>query len=301
MNRLGKRALRALKWGFVWGFIGLVAAWAALTVFSRARPAPSPHPFFRSEPRNYAHGGGARLAPEETLVAFATAREAGADVLELNLHRSADGELVVLHDRTVDRTTDGSGAVAEMTLAELRALNAGHRFPGPDGDWPYRESPVGIPTLDEVFAAHPDIPIVAEMKVPETALPLCRAIEAAGRRESVLVAAFSTGALDAFRKACPGVATGAGMSEAAVFLALSVLRLPGLHRPPPDALFLSEAFGSLRVVTPTLLAAARRAGLPVVVWTVNEEADMVRLLDLGVSGILTDDPATLERVLASRR
>ncbi len=283
-----------------YGLLGLLVAYAALALLSAARETPPPHPFFRGEPRNYAHGGGAWLAPEETLVAFATARAAGAEVLELNLHLSADGELVTLHDRTVDRTTDGSGAVAEMTLVELRELNAGYRFRTPEGDRPYRESPVPIPTLAEVFAANPDVPIVAEMKVPETALPLCRAIEAANRRDSVLVAAFSTGPLEVFREACPGVATGAGLSEAAAFLALSFLRLPGLHRPPPDALFLSERFGALAVVTPTLLATARRAGLPVVVWTVNEAADMERLLDLGVAGILTDDPATLAQVLAAR-
>lgn len=294
------RRLRVLgRWALA-VLAGILAVYAVAAVVAATRPVPPVHPFFRAPAWNVAHRGGALLAPEETLAAFAAARAAGADVLELDVHLSADGELVVFHDETLDRTTDGAGRLAERTLEELRALNAGHRFEAPDGGFPYREDPVRVATFGEVLEAHPDIPLMVEMKVPEAVAPLCRAIQEAGRTGSVLVAAFSDDALAEFRAACPGVATGAGFGEAARFLGLALLRLTGLHRAPPDALLMSESLGSLQIVTPGFLRAARRAGLPVLVWTVNDRADMARLLDLGVDGILSDDPAALAEVLGSR-
>ncbi len=292
LRRVGRWALRAVVFA--------AALYAGLAVWSCSRPAPPPHPFFTEALVNIAHRGGALLAPEETLAAFDAAREAGAHALELDLHLSADGELVVFHDRTLDRTTDGVGPLAEKTLAELRTLNAGATFRGPDGGYPYRGEPVRIPTFDEVLDAHPGIPLFVEMKVPEAALPLCRAIRAAGREDEVLVAAFSGDALAEFRGACPGVATGAAPGEAVWFVLLALLRLPGLHAAPPEALLFPEAVGPLRVAAPTFLRAARRAGLPLLIWTVNDRSDMIRLLDLGVDGILTDDPATLAGILESR-
>lgn len=289
------RLLRLAAW-----LLGLTAlAWGILAVIAAQRPPAPTHDFFGVALPNVAHRGGGAAAPEATLAAFAAAA-AGAQVLELDIHLSADGVPVVIHDRTVDRTTDGSGAVAELTLAELSALNAGHRFRGPDGSFPYRENPVRVPTLAEVFAAHPGHRFMVEMKTPGAAEPLCREIRAAGLEARALAAAIGQEALDRFRQTCPGVATGASFGEAARFLLLSFAGLAGLFEPPPEALLVSETAGPLRVVTPRFLRAARRAGLPVFVWTVNRPETMARLLDLGVDGILTDDPAALARVLRAR-
>lgn len=291
------------------GGAAVVAAVLALVAANRS-PSP-PHPFFDTPLRNYAHRGGGADAPEATLAAFAAAAAAGADALEMDVRLTADGALVVMHDAEVDRTTEGSGPVSGMTLAELRRLNAGYRFRDAAGGFPFREAPERAPTFAEVLEAHPEIPFVVEMKTPDTADALCEALRAAGRETRTLVGAFEQPGLDRFRSACPNTPTSAGFREAAAFLLLSRLGLEGLFRtgeggaasPPagPDALLVSETTGPLTVVTPAFLRAARRLNLPVVVWTVNDPDDMRRLLDLGVDGILTDAPGTLERVLAERR
>ncbi len=279
----------------------LAVGYGLLVAVASNRPPRSTHDFFGAPARNVAHRGGGMLAPEATLAAFAAAASAGADVLEMDVRLSADGALVVIHDRTVDRTTDGSGAVADHRLEELRSLNAGHHFRGTDNGFPYREERLAVPTFEEVQAAHPDLRLVVEMKTPETAEPLCRAIRDAGRESRTLVAAFGRESLDRFRTACPAVATGGSFGEVVIFLAMSLGRIAGLYDPPFDALLVSETSGPLRVVTPRLLRSARQAGLPVLVWTVNQAQDMERLLALGVDGILTDDPATLSAVLAASR
>ena len=279
----------------------LAAGYGLLVAVASNRPPRSTHDFFAAPARNVAHRGGGMLAPEATLAAFAAAASAGADVLEMDVRLSADGALVVIHDRTVDRTTDGSGAVADLRLEELRSLNAGHHFRGPDNGFPYREERLAVPTFEEVQKAHPGLRLVVEMKTPETAEPLCRAIRDAGRESRTLVAAFGRESLDRFRAGCPTVATGGSFREVVVFLAMSLGRIAGLYDPPFDALLVSETSGPLRVVTPHLLRSARQAGLPVLVWTVNQAQDMERLLGLGVDGILTDDPATLAAVLAAFR
>ena len=230
----------------------------------------------------------------------------------MDVRLTSDGVLVVLHDPTVDRTTDGAGPVAGMTFEALRRLNAGHDFRGPGGGFPYRDAPVRIPTFSEVLAAHPDAAFIVEMKTPDTAGPLCDAITEAGRRQRTLVGAFAQEGLDRFRAACPESPTSASFREAIFFLVLARLGLGGLFetggpvgpdgtRPAPggpDALLVSETNGPITVLTPGFERAAARRGLPVVVWTVNEPADMRRLLARDIHGILTDDPAALERVLA---
>ena len=275
--------------------------YGVLMLLSSSRPPRAVHPFFRAPARNLAHRGGAKLAPEATLPAFHASSAAGADVLEMDVRLTADGVLIVIHDALVDRTTDGTGPVAGKKLSELRRLNAGHHFQTAEGRFSYREDPVPIPTFEEVQKAHPDRRFIVEMKSAETAEPLCRAIQAAGREMQTLVAAFDRESLRHFRGVCPGVATGAAFGEVVGFLALSYGRLPGLYDGAADALLVSETSGSLPVVTPRFLRSARRAGLPVIVWTVNRREEMERLLDLGVDGLLTDDPVTLAAVLADRR
>lgn len=304
-------AARRISASILFGLLALAAVCGvALALVAAAREPSAPHPFFDEPLRNYAHRGGGRNAPEATLEAFAAAAENGAEALEMDVRLTADGALVVLHDDTVDRTTDGSGAVSGMTLEQVKRLNAGHRFPGPSGGFPYRDAPARVPTFREVAEAHPDHPFVVELKTEGTAEPLCRELRAAGREERALVGSFARPELERFRRACPGAATSAAFSEAAAFIVLSRLRLEGLYRTGeggageaprgPDALLVSETNGPLTVVTPSFLAAARRLGLPVVVWTVNDPADMRRLLDQGVDGILTDDPKALHRLLAER-
>jgi glycerophosphoryl diester phosphodiesterase len=292
-------ARRALRLAFA-----LVAAAAALWLAAAllARPAPA-HPYFAAERAGLqviAHRGGAGLRPEATLEAFEHAAALGADILEMDLRATADGALVALHDATVDRTTDGQGPVAGITLQDLRKLDAGYRWT-PDGgrSYPYRGRGVRVPTLQEVLARLPRARLVIEMKVrtPEFAQLLCRETRAAGAGARVLVASFDHAALRAFRQSCPEVATSMSTREVQAFWLLARLGLAGLSSPDALAVQVPERLGDLEVLTPSLVAAARGRNVRVHVWTVNSEAEMRRFAGLGVDGIMTDHP---ERLLALR-
>ena len=283
------------------GFVLLLAlAYAVLALLARPRP---PHPFLQGlkTPRVIAHQGGDRLWPSNTLYAFQRALELGADVLEMDLHSSSDGQLMVIHDATVDRTTDGSGVVSSMRSGELQALDAGYDWsPERQGlEFPYRDLGLEIPTLREVFEVFPQVPLNLELKQlePSIATLLCDEIREHGRQDSVMVGSFHDQALREFRRACPEVATSAGPTEVRVLFALSKLFLGALYRPAADALQVPETQGSLQVVTPEFVANAQRKGVQVHVWTPNETADMERLLGLGVDGIITDRPDRLLRLL----
>jgi glycerophosphoryl diester phosphodiesterase len=246
-----------------------------------------------------AHQGGYGLWPSNTLYAFHRAEEAGADVLELDVHESADGVLVVIHDDTVDRTTDGTGAVADLTLEQLQGLDAGYRWapeeaPGP---FPYRGQGITIPTLQEVFVAFPGMPVNIEIKPDSEAVAqdLCRLIREDRVEDEVMVVSFHPAAIRAFRRACPEVATAADPGETRNFYLLARARLGALYTPPMDALQVPETQGSLTVVTPHFVRAAHARGVRVDVWTVNDIGSMRRLLDMGVDGLITDRP---DRALA---
>lgn len=266
----------------------LVLAWLAV-------PAPPQAPaFLRESPvLVVAHQGASGHVPGDTLESFRLGFEMGAHVAEMDLHLTSDGRVVVIHDATVDRTTNGSGPVAGMTLRELKALDAGYGFTGPDGSRPYRGRGLTVPTLDEVFEAFPGRPLLLELKPeadPSLADAVAERIEAHSARDRVVVASFSGETLRRFRARMPDVATSFSLDEALAFLAL------GLHpwyRPPGQVLQVPEHLGSFPLVNPVFLWVARHRGLDVHVWTVNETADMERLLAMGVDGIITDYPDRL--------
>lgn len=253
-------------------------------------------------PVNIAHRGGAAIVPENTVEGFRVATELGDVVLELDAQTSADGEAVVIHDPTVDRTTDGTGAVAHRSVADLQRLDAGYRFTPDGGDThPWRGRGVRIPTLAEVYREFPDRPVVIELKGdrPGTEEALWSAIEAAGAQRRTLVATNGTAVIRRFRAASGGaVPTAASVNEFAIFWLLS---FPGLHRlydAPFQALQPPEVYRGIRVVTPRFVRRAHEAGFRVDVWTVNDESDMRRLLDWGVDGIMTDRPDVLAKILS---
>lgn len=281
----------------VLGLLGLlygVLAW-------QAHPAPE-HPFFADAPRPLviAHQGGDGLRPGNTLAAFEHAASLGVDVLEMDIHATADGVLVVNHDATVDRTTDGHGAIREMTLAEVQALDAAYRW-SPDGGqtFPYRGQGIRIPTLEEVFRAFPGYRMNIEIKPddPAVAEALCALIHAHGMTERVLVASFHPRAMGAFRRACPEVATSLHPDEIKVLYGLALTRLTAVYTPQGVAVQVPERWSNLPVLIPRFVQAAHRRGLQVHGWTINEPEDMERLLALGVDGIITDYPDRLLRLL----
>jgi glycerophosphoryl diester phosphodiesterase len=262
-------------------------------------------PFLRSDrPWVMAHRGGRGQWPENTLLAFTQSLAKGADVLEMDLRRSRDGIWMVIHDASLMRTTNGQGAVHQFTAAELQALDAGYRFTTDNGKtYPFRGRGLRIPTAEEVLQAFSGRRLNLEIKENDesAAVSLCRLIRAKGAEDRVLVASVAGKTLNAFRKACPRVATSAAASEARLFFLLSRLHLEGLFPRGPDALQVPEYFGRLHVVTPGLIAAAHGLNLKVHVWTVNQTADMQRLLDWQVDGIITDYPTRLEKIIRQAR
>lgn len=253
-----------------------------------------------------AHAGGNLLWPDNTLTAFDGAARLGSDVLELDVHETLDGEFVVIHDDTVDRTTDGSGPVSDMTAMELRHLDAGYRWTtdGPrtdasEDDYHYRARGVTLPTLGEVLSAFPDRAVNVEIKQDDVqvAQRLCDYIADAGATTRVMVGSFHGRPLAAFREACPQVATSASQTEVAFFVALEKLRLSAVLTPPYDAMQVPMTFSGIQVVTPHFVQAAHARGVDVHVWTVNDEATMRDLVAMGVDGIITDRPDRALRVL----
>lgn len=273
-------------------------------VWLRARPAP-PHPYFAAAGfQVIAHRGGRGLGPENTLAVFRRSLAASADVLEMDLRTTADGHLVVLHDATVDRTTDGRGAVNEMTLAQLKTLDAGYRWTADQGrSFPFRGRGITVPTLSEVLAAFADTPLITEIKEkrPETGQSVCDLLRRHGPAPRVLVASVHAGVLERLRQVCPGVATSAGFSEALRFYLLSRAGLASLFSPAMQALQVPMTFKGMAVVSRRFVAAAHGRNLTVAVWTVNAEETMRRLIAAGVDGIMTDYPDRLAAIVAETR
>lgn len=278
---------------------GVAGTVLALRRLHRAERSKAPAP--TGWPVNIAHRGGAALVPENTLEGFREAVGLGEVTLELDVRTCADGEVVVIHDPTVDRTTDGTGAVSQKGRADLDRLDAGYRFPSDDApDHPWRGRGVRVPTLEAVYRQHPDRPVVIELKDerPGAAEALWRAVEAAGAQDRTLVATNAAAPIRRFRRASGGtVPTAASVGEFAVFWLLSFLHLHRVHDPPFQALQPPEVYRGIRVVTPRLVRRAHEAGLRVDVWTVDDGADMRRLLGWGVDGIMTDRPDVLARIL----
>jgi len=250
----------------------------------------------------FAHRGASGTHPENTLVAFSAGLAAGADRLELDVHATADGHVVVLHDATLERTTNGAGPVRAIGLAELQRLDAGFRFRAPDGSHPYRGQGIRVPTLEDLLAAHPDVPLNIEVKQgdPPIADAVLAVLDRHDARERTLLAAEHHDIMGSIRAVAPDVVTGASTADVADFIfRLRDGRLAD-YRPAAKALQVPPDHEGTPIVTADSVATAHRFGLEVHVWTINEEAEMARLLDLGVDGLMTDFPARGAALLRRR-
>jgi glycerophosphoryl diester phosphodiesterase len=264
---------------------------------------PPSNPWLDRRVLNYAHQGGAKEAPSSTLFAMHRAVSVGAHAIELDVHCSADGELVVCHDATVDATTNGSGAIAGLTLAELRGLDNAAAWPQLVGRAP-SDRALGVATLREVLEAFPDV--ILNLDIKQTAPDvepyegaLAELLQEYGRADDVIVASFLDLATDRFSAAAPEVPTSAGTAAVAAFY----YAVRGGETPPPTrhvALQVPATFGATVVVDERFVAAAHEAGLAVHVWTIDDPDEMRSLLELGVDGIITDRPSVLAGVLAAR-
>jgi len=242
-----------------------------------------------------AHRGGGARAPENTLEAMRLAIADGADGLEFDVQLSADGEVVVIHDSTVDRTTGGTGAVERMTLAELISLDAGFRFSARPPD-PVTTLRHRIPTLDEVFRSFPGIPLLIEIKAPLAASATRRLIEKHGAEDWCLVDSFSSTVLDVFRDS--RIARGAGRSGAIGLLARSFMGVTSPVRSDVSALCIPRTYRGVPLPVRHLAGVMRSARKPTHIWTVNHPDEARAMWGLGASGIISDDVPT---ILAARQ
>ena len=221
----------------------------------------------------------------------------------MDLQRSADGVIVVRHDPFVESTTDGVGLIHEIKLAELKQLDAGFTWTEDGGKtFPYRGRGITIPTLEEVFQAFPDVHLNIDIKPedPQVVAQFSELLRRFDRLERTTVGSFHDHQLRLFRRLCPQTPTAAGVAETRAFFVLSRLFLDLLYRPRAKAFQIPEYAGSLHVVTRRFIQAAHAQGKPVHVWTVNQQADMLRLIEWGVDGIITDYPDILAAVLYSQ-
>jgi glycerophosphoryl diester phosphodiesterase len=260
-----------------------------------------PNPWLQRRVLNYAHQGGAAEAPSSTMVALRRAVDVGADALELDVHCTLDGHLVVCHDATVDATTDGTGRIAALSLDEVQALDNGYRF-GADDGYPYRGKGLGVATLDEVLEAFPHTYLNFDIKETAPTVPayeqrLAATLRRFGRSDDVIVASFLDGATEAFSTFAPEVSTSAGTMATAQFWAA----VQNDDEPPPmrhHALQVPPDYEGTVIVDDRFVTRAHDAGLAVHVWTIDDPAEMERLVALGVDGIMTDRPSVLAEVLS---
>jgi glycerophosphoryl diester phosphodiesterase len=253
-------------------------------------------PFFQSgknSPEVIAHRGGGGEWPGETLYAFEKAIELGVDILEMDVHRTIDGALVLMHNDSVDETTDGRGRIRDLTLAEIKRLNAGFHWP-PE----IRELNIRVPTLQEAFEAFPHQRMNIEIKQREPSIvtQFGELIQQHGMTDRVLVASFWDGVLDEFRAEFPEVATSASTPEAIKFYALDDI-LFAKYRPDTDAIQADSKASFIHLITRHFVEKAHKLNLKVHAWTVNEPKEMQRMIEVGVDGIITDFPTRLLKIL----
>ena len=284
---------------------GLVIIAGLMLAHVLARPAPTTAyvtglPDRRPLVIGHADDSGLGLVPGNTLAHLERMADLGVDVLDVDLHLSSDGQVVLIHDGAVDRTTNGSGQVSDMTLAELQALDAGYRWTTDGGaTFPFRGQGYQIATLADALERFPDWPMVMEIKqeTPSMAQALCQVLRDHGATQRVIVPSSREQALADFRAACPEVATAADTNEVTWSVGLSMVGLGGVISPAYAAAQVPLSSSGIPVVTPGWVSAMHSRGVKVDVWTIDGPAEMQRLIDLGVDAIFTNRPDVLLKLL----
>ena len=259
------------------------------------------HPFLvEPGPIAFAHRGGAGEAPENTLAAFEIALSLGYRYLETDVHLTRDGTLVAFHDERLDRVTDRTGAIAELGIAEVEAADAGYAF-SPDGGrtFPFRGRGIRVPRLEAILARWPNARVNIDPKSDVCVGPLGALLDRLGAWERVCIGSFSDRRLRRIRALGRGRAC-TSMGPQAVALARLTTASALMRRLGADCIQVPITRGRIPIVTPRFIAAAHRAGLPVHVWTINDETTINELLELGVDGIMSDRLRLLRDVLTHR-
>lgn len=264
------------------------------------------HPYFdQDNPLVIAHQGGEHLAPSNTLASFEQAMELGVDVIEFDIHMTKDGHLVSIHDDTVDRTTNGSGKVNDLTLKEVQSLDAGTYFKDLNGEYSYKDEGVFIPTVEQIFEAIPNMRWNIEIKdtndpvlYKEISIKLWETIKNYQLEDQVLIVSFDQDIIDIVTKISNDKAlVSGGRGEITKFVILHKLFLNGLYQPKVDAFQIPIKEGIINLADRKLIRGASKRGIDIHYWTINDEETMKRLIDLGATGIITDRPDIMLNLL----
>jgi glycerophosphoryl diester phosphodiesterase len=261
------------------------------------RPEVNTEFFDPVRPRAIAHRGASGHYPENTMAAFKAARDLGVPYIELDVHMTRDGEIVVIHDEDLPRIAGREGTIRELNFAEVAAADAGYNF-AVNGNFPFRGAGLHVPRLVDVLTAFPECRFIIEVKqtTPQLAEAMLKAVERAKMRRRILVASEHHAQLNQVRALAPDIPTSFSSTEVQSLLQSLV---PGGEpcRTGGDALEIPPEYYSWKFVTPESVSAAHRLGVEVHVWTVNAQYEMREMLALGVDGIMTDYPERLLTLL----
>lgn len=263
-------------------------------------PSTVSNPFIGKKVWVIAHQGGEGVWPSNTMFAFEQAVKLGVDMLDTDIHMTKDGVLITIHDDSLDRTTNGKGKIAELTLAQIKGFDAGYYWPQESKETdphPFRGKGITVATLEEAFQAFPNMPWTIEMKTDGMAQPFCDLLRKYKMTDRVIVASFRDSAMQDFRRACPEVMTSMTENELRPYVILNIFNLGTFFSAPGRAVQVPLEASGIKVVTPELVNSANQLGLVVQPWTINEESEMRQLIAMGVHGINTDRPDLLMKVL----
>ena len=250
-----------------------------------------------------AHQGGDGIRPGDTMVTFEHAVQIGADVLEMDAHITKDGQIVLMHDEKVDRTTEGTGLIEDMTLEDLRQLDAAYKWSNDDGKtFPYRGQGIQVPTLEELLQKFPDMRYVIEIKLTQNPIdkPLCDLIRKYNMQDKMVITSFHDEAMRRFRETCPEVATSASRGEVTKFVLLGKILLSGLIMPQYESIqppYDPQESMNIPIMTRRFIREAHAKNIAVEPWTVDDPELMKQYIEWGVDGIMTDRPDLMINVL----
>src|SRR5699024_3129805 len=282
----------------------IVIIWVMIAIYPFSEQEKQPM-FANDRPLVIAHQGGNKLAPSSTMEAFKNAEALGVDIIELDVHLSKDGYLIPIHDPTIDRTTDGTGKVNEMTIEQLQAVDAGATFENLKGERSFKRKGVKLTTLEEVFQEIPNMRWSIEMKdtndpsvYEAMAQRLWNLIVQYDLEEQVEIASFDHNILEMIHEISGGKAIiVGGKQEIKKFAILQKLYLTGLYKRSMDALQIPVKEGNISLKDKKIIRGARKHGIDVQYWTINDPEEMKELLELGADGIITDRPDLLIQVI----
>lgn len=261
--------------------------------------------YYLNAPRTrvIAHQGGDGVWPGDTMYAFEKAVEIGSDVLEMDAHITRDGRIVLMHDEAVDRTTDGTGLIEDLTLEELKRLDAAYDWSLDDGaTFPFRGQGIQVPTLNELFEKFPRMQYVIEIKLTKNPIegPLCDLIREFSMQDRVMVASFHDEAMMNFRAVCPEVTTSASRTEVRNYVLLGKAFLWGFYFPKFQAIqppWNPEDSLGIQIMTERFIRESHAKHIRVEPWTVNDPELMKQYIEWGVDGIITDRPDLMLEIL----